>query len=197
MEVYQRLVSRLRPLRLYRLDGSTLVDAELFAYAAGLSLLEEELLTLEREAFVATARDYGLSLRERLFGSVKTALPLEDRREMLLYRGGVTAADCTRQGVERAMAASGIRCSIGENRKDGLLYINCIAFLNPFADQQSVIRAAQESLPAHLSVLFDFRALAWDDIDQRDLSFDTMEAAGLSWDQIDQFKEEIVDADQS
>lgn len=197
MEIYQRLVSRLRPLGLYRLDGATLVDAELLAYAEGLALLEEDLMALQREAFVSTAQDYGLSLRERLSGPIKSALPLKDRREMLLYRGGVTAADCTRPGVERAMAASGIRCSIGENREDGRLYINCIAFLNPFVNQQSVIQAAQEFLPAHLNVFFDFRALSWEHIQRRGRSFDDMDAAGLRWDEIDQYKEEIVDADQS
>ena len=38
MEIQDRLSARLRPLRLYRLDGYTLVDAELAAYAAGLAV---------------------------------------------------------------------------------------------------------------------------------------------------------------
>lgn len=106
MEIQNRLSAQLRPLRLYRLDSSTLVDAELAAYAAGIGFWEDTLDTLERELFVTTALDYGLSLREQLFGGSNPSLPLSDRREMLLYRGGITAADCTREGIERAVAAA-------------------------------------------------------------------------------------------
>lgn len=196
MEIQNRLSAQLRPLRLYRLDGSSLVDAELAAYAAGIGFLEDTLDTLERELFVTTALDYGLSLREQLFGGINPSLPLSDRREMLLYRGGITAADCTREGIERAVAAAGVRCSIQENRPDGLLYINCIELLNSFAGQEAVQRAAQEFLPAHLDALFDFRDLSWNAIDIRALDFNAMDAAGRTWDQIDQFEEEIFHAHQ-
>lgn len=197
MDAIHRLRARLRPLGLYRLDGSTLVDAELSAYAAGLSLLDEELARLEREAFVPTAREEGLTLRERLFGGGKPSLPLEARREMLLYRGGVTASDSTRERIERAVAAAGVRCSIGENRADGILYLNCMELLNAFTGKQSAQRAAQEFLPAHLETVFDFRDLSWDSLEQRGLTFAVMDAAGRSWDSIDHFEEEISYAHQS
>ena len=197
MEIQDRLSARLRPLRLYRLDGSTLVDAELAAYAAGLAVLENILDTLEQELFVSTAQDYGLALREQLFGGVKQSLPLSDRREMLLYRGGITAADCTREGIERAVAAAGVRCAIQENRPDGVLYLNCMELLNPFTGRDAVQKAAQDFLPAHLQAQFDFRDLSWDAIDARGLDFDGMDAAGRTWDQIDQFEEEIWNAHQS
>ena len=196
MEIQNRLSAQLRPLRLYRLDGSTMVDAELAAYAAGIGLLEDTLDTLERELFVSTALDYGLSLREQLFGGNNPWLPLSDRREMLLYRGGITAADCTREGIERAVAAAGVRCSIQENRPDGILYINYMELLNSFAGQEAVKRAAQEFLPAHLEALFDFRDLSWNTIDARGLDFNAMDTAGRTWDQIDQFEEEIFHAHQ-
>ena len=152
---YKTVYPLSRPLRLYRLDSSTLVDAELAAYAAGIGFWEDTLDTLERELFVTTALDYGIPPGATVWRS-NPSLPLSDRREMPLYRGRDYSGGLYPGGIERAVAAAGVR-SIQENRPDGLLYINCIELLNSFAGQEAVKRAAQEFLPAHLDALFDFR----------------------------------------
>lgn len=190
MDVLQTLKKALQPLRLYQFTGNTLVECELAAYAAALQPLEEEIETLERELFIATAEDYGLSLREELAGRAKPQASLESRREMLFYRGAVTSNDFTRAGIERALVAAGIRASIVEQPGSSSLYINCIETLDHFVSQEQAMEEAGQFLPAHLDASFDFRPLSWEQIEQKGLTFDQMDAKGLSWQQIDAYEEE-------
>lgn len=184
----QTMKECLRPMGLYRLDGTTMVDAELAAYAAELDRLNQALETLEKESFIPTAQEYGLSRREELFGRVKEQRPVEDRRNMLLYRGAVTCNDCTRAGMERAMVAAGLRTSIVEQTGSGGLYINCIAMLDTFTKKELAMERAREFLPAHVSAVFDFRPVMWDYLDNKALTFDEIDAENLTWDQFDVYE---------
>ena len=112
MSRLQALRDALRPLGIYKLEKGTLVYAELAAYAAGLDLLEDGLDELEREAFLPTAQGEGISRREEIYGKPKTLLPLRERREMLLYRGAINNRNNTREDLERALVACGLRAQV-------------------------------------------------------------------------------------
>lgn len=114
MNVLDSMTDKLKPIGLYNLNGSSRIDAELAAYAAGMNLVYEGIEELKNEVFIPTAVDYGLNLREQAFGPKKENLPVEDRRSMLLYRGAVTVNDYTRESMERAMIAAGLRTSMSE-----------------------------------------------------------------------------------
>ena len=50
--------------------------------------------------------------------------------------------------------------------------------------------AAKEFLPCHLEAEFDFRTLDWNRIDSMDKTFDQMDAAEMTWNQIDAYSPE-------
>ena len=177
MSRLQALRDALRPLGIYKLEKGTLVYAELAAYAAGLDLLEDGLDELEREAFLPTAQGEGISRREEIYGKPKTLLPLRERREMLLYRGAINNRNNTREDLERALVACGLRAQVKENLDGASIYINCFDFLEDFQGQEEIKAAAKEFLPCHLEAEFDFRTLDWNRIDSMDKTFDQMEAA--------------------
>lgn len=187
MSRLQTLRDALRPLGIYRLEEGTLVYAELAAYAAGLDLLEEGLDQLEREAFLSTAQGEGILKREEIYGKPKTLLPLQERREMLLYRGAVNNRNNTKADLERALVACGLRATVKENLDGGTIYINCFDFLENFQGQEEIKEAAKEFLPCHLEAVFDFRTLDWDKIDGLENTFQQMDAAGMTWNQIDAY----------
>ena len=108
----ERLQQALRPLGVYRIKNEGLLFAELSAYAAALSLLDEKMSGLEREAFISTAEDEGLSKRERLFTNEKQSVSLLDRRHMLLYRAAVKRSDFTVSALEKALTAAGMRAAV-------------------------------------------------------------------------------------
>ena len=72
--------------------------------------------------------------------------------------------------------------------RDQTLYFNCIETLNTFSSQEETEAAAKEFLPAHLSTVFDFGKLDWDFIDAMDKSFQEMDQAGYTWNQIDSYQ---------
>ncbi len=179
---------KLEPLGVYSLQDGSLVEAELEAFAAELNLLLDAAEELKRELFIRTAEGFGIDLRETAAGPKREYLPLADRRKMLLYRGAVTVNDCRREDIERAMIACGIRSSICEKTGEQSLYFNCIETLNTFSSQEETIAAAEEFLPAHLSAEFDFGRLDWDLIDSMDKSFQELDQADYTWNQIDAYK---------
>ena len=142
MSRLQALRDALRPLGIYKLEKGTLVYAELAAYAAGLDLLEDGLDELEREAFLPTAQGEGISRREEIYGKPKTLLPLRERREMLLYRGAINNRNNTREDLERALVACGLRAQVKENLDGASIYINCFDFLEDFQGQEEIKAAA-------------------------------------------------------
>lgn len=156
MSRLQAMREALRPLGIYRLEEGSLICAELAAYAAGLDLLEEGLEELEREAFIQTAEDYGVSNREMIYSKPKTLRPLQERREMLLYRGGINNQNNTREDLERALVACGLRAAVTEQLDGASIRIDCLGVLDDFADQAQIQTAAAEFLPCHLEAVFHF-----------------------------------------
>lgn len=185
MNSLDSMLDKLKPIGVYSLSGSTLIDAELAAYAVGLDLIYHGVEELESEVFVQTAADYGLALREQAFGPKKDELPIEDRRRMLLYRGAVTVNDFTRESMERAMIAVGFKTSMNEKIAEKKLYINYIETLGGNQTQAGIIAAANEFLPAHLICEFDFSSLFWDFLDAKENTFDVLDGINSTWDEID------------
>ena len=76
---------KLEPLGLYDLSGSGEVECELKAYAEGLDTLFDTLDELQREYFIQTAESYGLSRRESFEIRERAELPVQERRDSLMY----------------------------------------------------------------------------------------------------------------
>ena len=190
MSRLQSLRDVLRPRGIYHLEKGSLIYAELAAYAAGLDLLEGALDELEREAFLLTAQGKGISEREKIYGRPRTLLPLQERREMLLYRGAINNQNNTCKDLERALIACGLRAQIKENLDGATIYINCFDFLEDFQGQEEIKAAAREFLPCHLEAEFDFRTLDWNRIDSMGKTFHQRDSAEMTWNQIDAYSPE-------
>ena len=76
---------KLEPLGLYDLSGSGEVDCELKAYAEGLDTLFDTLDEIQRENYIRTAQSYGLSRRESFEIRERADLPVQERRDSLMY----------------------------------------------------------------------------------------------------------------
>lgn len=154
MESYDSMAARLRATGLYSLDGGTAVDAELRAYAAGLDPLADELETLRRESFAATAQDYGLSLRESACGFLYPPEDAAERRKRLNALGAVAEGDCTKAGLERLAAALGFTAEVEEDRAQGTVTWRVSAA--PYRDRSAAQKQLELFTPAHLTAVFDF-----------------------------------------
>ena len=101
MTALESMRLKLKAIQIYALTGTTAVDYELKAYAAGLNLAYDALTELENESFTATASDYGLTSRENQFG-INGQGTVEERRAAILKLGAITPNDFTRSGMERS-----------------------------------------------------------------------------------------------
>lgn len=157
-------------------------SAELAAYGVGLGILAEELERLRRNLFVQTADAQGLARFEGLFRIRPSSDSAENRRAMLLRRGGITPADHTKAALEEQLLAAGIRGGIVENYESGLL-VNVQEVLG--ISETTAESEARTFMPAHLPCAFDFGSNTWDAADEAGLTFDEMDAKNYTWAQID------------
>lgn len=185
MDLLQNMLRLLRPTGLYRLTGDTLVDYELMAYEKGMNIALEELEILERELFAQTALDYGLALREELFGIRQNhALPLEERREILHYSEMVSERDCTRADLERALRSMGLSVEIVENPEGESLQVIGTAYTGLLTDAKDILQGAQQLLPAHLEARLTLELVTWDRWEQMDFTFDQLDELDTTFEQL-------------
>lgn len=188
MNMLDSMKSKLEPLCLYNFSDSSLVNKELKAYVEGLNNLYDMLKELEKECFISTAQDYGLSLREKMYSSVRSNLTIDERREMLNYRYSITSNDFNKQSIEKALIAAGIRGYIIEVPKENKIYINCLELFDTMVTKNMAQEEAEKFLPAHLLYDFDFRPLQWIQIEDKNMTFSQMDAKDLTWNEIDSYE---------
>lgn len=180
--------SKLAPLGIYSLKQDSVVFYELCAYAEGLSILEDYLDELESECFVATASDYGIYMRERLFSYKKDSLQTSYRRALLLYLMSVTSNDYTLSRMNKAIAAFGLEGEIDENPGTNSMQINCTSALDNIVSKADAVSNIKKFLPAHLEVTFNFGELSWEYFDSLDKTFGELEEQDLTWNEIDNYE---------
>ena len=182
MGAAERMRRVLRRTGLYSVDGDGILEAELAAYGTALEIFAEAYEKARENLFIQTADAEGLTKFERLFRVIPAEESAENRRAMLLMRGAVTAQDCTKASLERQLLGAGIRGSLTMQR-DGSLYVNVGEVLG--ISQEAARQEALDLLPAHLIIVFDFGKNTWDAVESRSQTFNQMDAANLTWDEID------------
>lgn len=180
------LYAALRPLGLYRLDGTTLVDAELSAYGAGFAFVEQALEELSRECFIQTAEGYGLSLREEAMQLLlRPDGGEEKRRTLLLYRLAVAPTDYNVRGMVSSLRAAGLNALIVEDFVSKRLRIVENGFIGSYQEIDSIKDDVRRMLPAHLEADFDMGSMTWNQFDAADPTFDVFDGHDITWAQWD------------
>lgn len=100
MDIYSRIISIICNFKAYNKDNVNL-QSEMYAYSKGLEIISNRLMNVEKECFVSTAEDYGLTVKERYFDSITRASDVKSRREMLLSLLSVDETDFNLDGIDR------------------------------------------------------------------------------------------------
>lgn len=99
--------------KIYSKDNVNL-QGEMYAFSKGLEIVGNRLETMEKECFVSTAEDYGLTVKERYFDSITRADNIKDRREMLLSILSVNETDFNLSGMKKFMGQFPVNSKITE-----------------------------------------------------------------------------------
>lgn len=149
--------SRLSSTGLYTVDGTTLVDAELAAYAAGFQMVLDAYSELAREAMLQTAEDYGITMREALVGYSLPHLQMATRRQLLLDRLAMSSNAYTVGDLERALRSVGVVAAITERPEERSITVTVTNVSQVQPKTQAAVKARAELfLPAHLRIEYDF-----------------------------------------
>lgn len=130
----------------YALDGNSMVDMELEAYAAGFRIVEDSLSQLEEDMFAMTAGPEQLGVWERLYRRQASWAGPELRRKgvaaALSFRGGPVLA----RDMEGILAAAGIKGSAG--MQDGKLVITVTEYQG--VTETEAVRLLGRLIPLHV-----------------------------------------------
>lgn len=185
MTSLQSMIKKLSPLEIYSLNESSLVYAELAAFAVGLDLIRRGIEELLQEGFVATAEDYGIENCELLVGSIREDLSISKRREMLLQRSALDSGDFTLEGFEQMLKILGVEGEIEESPLACRIAIKLAEGNYTSAQREWIVSQAREFLPAHLEWDVVFAGFCWEVSDVFGYTFVEIESKGYSWKEID------------
>lgn len=113
MNIYNRIMDIICKCKIYSKDNVNL-QGEMYAFSKGLEIVGNRLETMEKECFVSTAEDYGLTVKERYFDSITRADNIKDRREMLLSILSVNETDFNLSGMKKFMGQFPVNSKITE-----------------------------------------------------------------------------------
>ena len=187
MSSLESMIKKLSPLGVYSLKEGSVVYAELAAFSEGLDILRENLETLLKESFIATAEDYGLKIPERLVGNVRSDLPLSKRREMLNERLSLNITDFTPEGFEKMLRILGTPGNIEEYPHIERIVLNLSGVDYTEAQREWIVSQAKALLPAHLVSDVVFSGFDWEKSDALQNTFAEIDGKGYIWNEIDYF----------
>lgn len=177
---------KLLPTGIYTLDENGAAAKELEAFAEGIDSKDDELDIIIREAFVKTAEDYGLSMWEELFGSIRSDETAAVRREMIKGRLRLTDNSFTPSGAEDIVRSLGIdEFTITETPSLFAVTIDLSAKSYSKARRKWIKEQLEELLPAHLEIAVIFGTASWNTIDSLNLTANEMDGKNYNWNDID------------
>lgn len=113
MTSLESMIKKLKPLGLYKLENSNIYN-EICAYSIVLDNVLNELDYMLKESFVQTAQDYGLELREKIFGSINSQITVEKRRQMLIDRINLASGESTYLDINKYISSLGVEATIAQ-----------------------------------------------------------------------------------
>ena len=164
MNTFQRMCAQLKPTGLYRLDGSTLVEAELQAYAAVLDELLGELEQLLEEGFLDVTEGAYFAGYEILFGLPVTlnnreenpqAVRLE-KLQLMKLRLGIRNTDFYPQAIREQLKLGGMTAELTEQPQSRQVAVKLTADKNYYATKQEKERFIRRVMPCHVQPVITF-----------------------------------------
>ena len=98
MTIENRLKNLLSKFKVYDTDN-LFIKGEISAYSYGLNLVLKGLELLEREAFIHTAQDFGITEKEHYYDRAEEGLTLDERRKRLIKMMTIGESDFTKSAL--------------------------------------------------------------------------------------------------
>lgn len=185
---FESMKEKLEGLNLYDFEkeGSN-IKKELELYASEFDFFYINIGEILWENFISKAYSYGIENREKIWGAVRTDLPMNKRRKMILERLRVTNNDFSPEHMQRFLTSINLTATIVEMPSYYEVYINCTEGQHNKGERAWIEREIKRFFPAHLTVYVDFRTINWDQIDAIGATFSQMDAKNYTWKAIEEY----------
>ena len=134
---------KLKQTGLYHIAEGSLIYYELCAYAEGLDILYEVLNELENECFIMTAKNYGLSVPEKIVNKVNVMSSRQSRRSSVINALSVTSKDRMMYSLEKYLNIFNIKGEFTENVPQKKITLVCETGLTETQKQQITYQMSQ------------------------------------------------------
>lgn len=184
MNILEKLIKLHKPVGVYDIKEGGNIYRELSVYADALDELLQELETVQREGFILSAEDEGLSQIEQVFGGVRYDLAPTQRRSMIKARCSLSSGDFTPSVLSKFMDVLGIQAQVWEYPSVFRLTFR-VEGEHPLSRRKWIASQLKALLPAHLEVDPVFEGFSFADIKKNNLTFGEMEKKAMNWADID------------
>lgn len=158
MNSFDSMKTKLESTGLYKITDNSNIKAELSAYAVGLNAVFNSLEVMERELFIDTAEDFGITERERFIGKIRDEYSLEKRREMLKISEQKVGGKCTPDDFKKIVRGYGAEnFSFSEAPPRNRLEI-VISDSKTDAEKKYIEKQVDADFPLHLLVTVSYTA---------------------------------------
>lgn len=151
MSSYSRMRETLKPIGLYKLDGTTLLDCELQSYAWYFDIMHERIEQMFTELFIDSVTSRTIARFANLYAlppSVSIAL----LQEIVGRRNKISNLDFTIDGVKRCLAAGGITATLTENFTTNTVSVAITEDKGIFTDKAQRNEFIRQVMPCHVNV---------------------------------------------
>ncbi|MCH5303405.1 MAG: hypothetical protein J1E41_00955 [Ruminococcus sp.] len=181
MTSLESMIKKLLPLNIYRIEDDTNIKNELSAYAYALDIHRENIDTLIKECFISSAEDYGIEIREKVIGDLKSFYDIEKRREMLTLRKGFNDNDFTADSLGEFIKSFGVTdYRLSEVPTQNIISV-CVGGSYSDSEARWIENQIRLILPAHLTAFVYFGGKIWRQLNQEDKTFKEIDAQDLMW----------------
>ena len=164
MNAYQRMCTQLKTTGLYRLDNTTIVEAEMKAYADVMSQLQEQLQEILKNGFFDIVNGTMTEKFDILFGLPVHSDPnvpesegeRKDKIKLMKRRLAVRNTDFYLQAMKDQLELGGIKANLTESPENREVQVTILEDQNYFLQNSEKQAFIQSILPCHVKAVVTF-----------------------------------------
>ncbi|MDR0913934.1 MAG: DUF2313 domain-containing protein [Oscillospiraceae bacterium] len=180
MNVLDAMIKKLTPLEIYSFDNTT-VKKELEVYAQELQNIQDDFDEMLGEAFIQTAKLYGLAEREKIYSKSSTELPLQTRRTMLMKRFAVNEKGAAPSSILDFATSLGATVTVSEYIPYTLVIVDVVDSVFTNERQEFIREQMLGIIPAHLLVEIYFNGTKWSEFNSQNSTWAQLNGQNKSW----------------
>lgn len=149
MSSYNRMLETLKPLGIYKLDGTTILDCELKSYAVYIDIISDKIDQMFNRIFLDNVTGDSIVRYAKLY-SLPASVTKELLKDIVVRRNRISNTDFTVDGVMRCLKAGGITADLSENFATNTVTVTITDDKKIFTDIAQRNTFIKQVLPCHV-----------------------------------------------